>query len=499
MSKFNSVKEKNVTKNLAGGVAFKSSAKLEIASLLLTSFLTDKYYETADDTINRLTNLSNELDDKQFLAKASIYARDKYRMRSVSHVCSAIIAETVHGEEWLKRYYDKVIMRVDDMTETLSYFWRNGKKPIPNSMKKGFSMAFGRFDEYQLAKYQAKNKELSLVDVMRLVHPRKTEKNAIALEKLVKGELVNTETWNAKLSSSIKKDMSDEEKTQAKKQSWSDFLNKGDDKIEMFALLRNLRNIWSTEDPELQEKAIQLLTTPKLIHRSKILPFRFQTAFQEISSMRTKSGVSRLMLALSQAADIALDNVPKFDGKTAILVDVSASMRGQTSEIASLFGAALYKNNNADVYLFDETTHIFRGNPQDSLFTLANGMRFNGGGTDFQQAIQHLGKRHYDRIIILSDMQSWGDSTWYNSWTPPANEAFNKYRREVNPECKLYSFDLRGYGTLQMPERNIYCLAGFSENTFDLMLKLDTGVSNLINEIESVILFISQNAYLRLL
>lgn len=486
MSRFNATKERTATTNLAGGKAYKSTTKLEIASLLLTSFLSDKFYEKANDTIERLARLYKTLDDKKFLAKASIYARDKYRMRSVSHVCSALLANDIHGEAWLKNYFDKVTMRPDDMLETISYFWKDGKKPIPNAMKKGYAKVFGRLDEYQMAKYQAKNKEVSLVDVMRLVHPRKTEKNAIALEKLVKGELVNTETWNAKLSSSIKKDMSDEEKTQAKKQSWSDFLNKGDDKIEMFALLRNLRNIWSTEDPELQEKAIQLLTTPKLIHRSKILPFRFQTAFQEISSMRTKSGVSRLMLALSQAADIALDNVPKFDGKTAILVDVSASMGGQASEIASLFGAALYKNNNADVYLFDETTHIFRGNPQDSLFTLANGMRFNGGGTDFQQAIQYLGKRHYDRIIILSDMQSWADSTWYDRWTPPVNEAFNKYRREVNPECKLFSFDLTGYGTLQFPERNINCLAGFSENSFDLMQQLDTGISNLVAEIEAI-------------
>ena len=484
MGKFNATKTRNFTENLAGGNAYKSSAKLEIASLLMTSFISDKYYESSKDTLSRLSRLFDELDDKKFLAKASIYARDKYRMRSISHVCSALIAEKVHGEEWLKSYFDKVTMRVDDMTETVSYFWRNGKKPIPNSMKKGYSKAFGRFDEYQLAKYQSKNKELSLVDLMRLVHPKKTEKNASGLEKLVKGTLVNTDTWNAKLSQNLNKKLTDEQKAEVKKETWAEFVNKGDDKIEMMALLKNLRNIWSTGDDAVREKVLQLLVTPELIHRSKILPFRFYTAYKELCQLPDSN---RLILALSQAADISLDNVPLFDGKTAILLDVSGSMYGKPAEIASLFGAALYKKNNVDVILFDETAlYLDSAHAADSLFTIANSMRFNGGGTDFSCAIRALGNKKYDRIIILSDMQSWMDSSSYNRFVTPVNLAFNSYKHVVNPNVKLFSFDLNGYGTLQFPEANVFCLAGFSESVFDLMQKLDDGVSNLIAEIEKV-------------
>ena len=484
MSKFNMTKTRNVTENLAGGKAYKSSAKLEIASLLMTSFLSDKFYESSGDTVHRLSELFDSLEDKKFLAKASIYARDKYRMRTIAHVCSALIAEKVHGEEWTKSYFDKVTMRVDDMLETVSYFWKDGKKPIPNSMKKGYSKAFGRFDEYQLAKYQAKNKELSLVDLMRLVHPKKTEKNASGLEKLVKGTLVNTETWNAKLSQNLsKKELTDEQKAEVKKETWAEFVNKGDDKIEMFALLKNLRNIWTTDDENVRKKVLQLLVTPELIHRSKILPFRFYTAYRELRGLPDSS---RLILALSQAADIALDNVPLFDGKTAILLDVSGSMSGRVSEIASLFGAALYKKNDADLILFDEVArHVDQVNAADSLFTIANSLRFNGGGTDFSCAIRALGAKRYDRIIILSDMQSWSDCI-RSIWHVPVNKAFNAYKSKINPEVKLFSFDLAGYGTLQFPETNVFCLAGFSENTFDLMQKLDKGVSDLIAEIEKV-------------
>lgn len=481
MAKFNATKERTITKNLAGGKAYKESAKLEIASILMTSMLSDKYYESADTTMDRLSKLFLNLEDKKFFAKASLYARDKGHMRSVSHFCSAILAENIHGEEWLKNYFDKVVMRTDDITETIACYWKNGKKPIPNAMKKGFGKAFSRMDEYQLAKYQAKNKDVSLIDAVRLIHPRVSEKNATGLEKLVKGTLTNTETWNAKLSSACK-NKTVEEKLEVKKETWKEFVNKDSKMIESFALLRNFRNIWETNDEETRNKAIQHLTTPEVIYRSKILPFRFYTAYKELKNI----GDARVLRALSKAADIALDNVPSFDGKTAILVDVSGSMSGKPSEIAALFGAALFKKNNADVILFDGKAEYFKANPEDSLFTLAETMPFNGGWTDFSCAIRRLGNVRYDRIIILTDMQSWVDGTPSPWMTTCANKEFNAYKNRVNPECKLFTFDLQGYGTLQFPETNVFCLAGFSEKTFDVLQKLDNGVSTLIQEIEQI-------------
>ena len=44
MSKFNETK-KNDVRNLAGGKAYKESDEMQLASLLLTSFGDDKYYQ----------------------------------------------------------------------------------------------------------------------------------------------------------------------------------------------------------------------------------------------------------------------------------------------------------------------------------------------------------------------------------------------------------------------------------------------------------------------
>ena len=43
-----------------------------------------------------------------------------------------------------------------------------------------------------------------------------------------------------------------------------------------------------------------------------------------------------------------------------------------------------------------------------------------------------------------------------------------------------------GYGTLQFPERQVYCLAGFSDKTLDTLKQLDADPGALIRQIEAV-------------
>jgi hypothetical protein len=68
-----------------------------------------------------------------------------------------------------------VVRRPDDAIEILAYYLAVYNKPIPNALKKGLGTALSRFDEYQLAKYRKSAAEISLVDVLNLVHPPHTE------------------------------------------------------------------------------------------------------------------------------------------------------------------------------------------------------------------------------------------------------------------------------------------------------------------------------------
>lgn len=478
MSKFNSFAKGSKTENLAGGEAYKESSKLEFISILLTSFIQNQYYRSENDTIERIRELIKNEKDKKFVAKASLYARNEFGMRSVSHVVAGEIAKNVKKEVWTKNYFDRIIHRVDDMAEILSYYSsiNKGLHPIPNALLKGFKKAFNKFDEYQLGKYRGEKKEISLVDIVNLIRPKPNKKNENALKNLVKGELKSKNTWESQLTQAGQKAKSKEEKEQLKKDVWVKLIK--EKKIGYFALLRNLKNILE-QAPEIIDEAIVLLTDEKLIKKSLVLPFRFFTAIEELNTLPDSR---KIIIGLGKAAEISLNNVPELPGKSLIALDVSASMSGKPEKIARMFGSILYKKNNADLLTFANYSRFYSLNPLDNLLSLMKQISFDGGGTNFHSIFENL-KNKYDRIIILSDMQAWMDDGYYSS-NPISS--FNDYKKRTGANPLIYSFDLQGYGTLQFPERNIYCLAGFSDKIFDIMKLLEQDKNALINKIEAI-------------
>jgi hypothetical protein len=461
MSRFNTSPKGTATKNLAGGIAYKQTNKLELVSTLLTTFVEDSFYRSGNQTQKAIKTLVNSIQDKEFVAKAAIYARDVFNMRTGSHIVAGEIANLVHGEKWLKSFYNKVVVRPDDMLEIISYIKANSYK-LPNALKKGFALALQEFSEYEVAKYKKTSKSMSLVDVVNLVHPKPTE----AITKLVKGTLENPETWEV-LITQAGSDLT------KKKEVWKNLVL--EHKLGYMALIRNLRNILEFAPETIDEVCLQL-TNPEKIAKSRMLPFRFFTAIQEIEKVNFE-GVRKVIVALSQALDIALANVPKLS-KTLIVIDESGSMRGKESDIASQFGAILVKANpDADLLTFAYDARYQNINALDSTMTIARNIQFSGGGTNFT-SIFETAKNGYERIIILSDMQGW----MYDS---KLKEKVAEYRK-LNPEVKIYSWDLRNSGTMQFPENNVYCLAGWSDKVFDIMKLLESDKKALLNEIEKV-------------
>lgn len=467
MAKFNETK-KNDVRNIAGGKAYKESDEMQLASLLLTSFGDDKFYQKENDTYKQLKQLI-EVCDKEFVAKAIIYARKEFGMRTITHIASSMLAKHIGGKEWGKSFFDKVIKRVDDMTEIVACHLSR-KEKLSNAMKKGFAKAFERFDDYQLAKYKGEGKGVKLVDLVNLVHPITSAKNNGAIEKLVKGELKSFDTWESELSA-VGGDI------EAKKAVWRNLLD--ENKLGYFALLRNLRNIIQLNDETLKNKALNALLNESAIKKSLVLPFRFSTAYDEMAKIDSDA-----MRAVSRACEIACSNVPKLEGKTLIALDVSGSMSScRVADIASLFTAVLLKSNDCDLITFADNAIYRIVNPDDSVMTIKNAIQYACGGTNFESVFRVANKK-YDRIILLSDMQAWIQDGWYAK-SPKA--AYEKYKVYFNaPNCKFYSIDLAGYGTLQMPQQDVYCLAGFSEKIFDLMKHFECDKQALINEIHNI-------------
>jgi len=473
MSRFNQTITPNKTVNLAGGEAHAQTPELELVSILLTSFANDQFYRSAGNTFEQLKSLIAKCD-KKFVAQAAVYARTQFGMRSITHVVASELARHISGQDWAKDFYKAIVYRPDDMMEILAYhIAKNGK--IPNALKKGFALAFDRFDKYQLAKYRGENKGVKLIDVVNLVHPVPTEKNADAIKALVSGGLKSFDTWESEMTKAGQLAANDEEKADFKKDVWIRLIR--EKKIGYFALLRNLRNIIE-QAPEIVNEAIETLTNEALIKKSLVLPFRFLTAYDEIQKLSSDKIVRDVLMALNKAVDISVNNVPVFDGETLVVLDVSGSMQGKPAQIGSLFAAVLIKSNNADFMTFADTAKYRNVNPMDSTVTIANSIRFSAGGTNFHSIFQTANKK-YDRIIILSDMQG-----WVGSFTP--EREYKQYKQATGVNPFIYSFDLNSYGSMQFPEQNVFCIAGFSDKVLDTMKLMETDKRALINTIKGV-------------
>src|SRR4051812_20267091 len=223
------------TVNYESGRAFIQTAKLELVSIMLTTFLEDEFYRTEKQTTARIRELIGKVGDSRFVAKAAIYARHTHGMRSVSHLVAGELAKTVKGAPWTKRFYNQVVRRPDDVVEILGYYLAIYGRPVPNALKKGLGLALGRFDEYQLAKYRRDHSLFKLVDAVNLVRPRATP----AISKLVRGELAPAQTWETKLAQAGVAETV--EQAAAKSQAWAELVR--ENKLGYLALLRNVRNV----------------------------------------------------------------------------------------------------------------------------------------------------------------------------------------------------------------------------------------------------------------
>lgn len=443
MARFNLKKAPTKTTNLAGGIALKHSAEMELVVSVLTTFLEDKFYETGDERLERIKKLI-AMVKPEFVAKLAVVARTQFHMRSVSHVLLGELSKIHRGDSLVSRAIVKAAERPDDLIEIASYVG----KPIPKQVKLGIAKALTGFNRYQLAKYRGEGKQLKMVDLFNLVHPKPVnEEQKKDWKDLMEGNLKAEDTWEARLSSG-----------EDKGKVWKDLIL--EDQIGYMALLRNLRNIDEQADEKTKETACKMIADPERVKKSKQLPFRFMNAYENVSNQD-------MLEAIAKAMDISLDNVPVFKGKTLLAIDKSGSMNGDPIKKAAIFAAALMKNNTVDTILYSDNVKEVKYLKGTPVLTLAEKIEkdlFSGGTNTslvFEYATINSGV-HYDRIIILSDNESWVDD-----WMGGTQTAKNNHARVNN--CFVYAMDLAGYGTRDIGGDKVFHLAGWSEKIFDFM------------------------------
>jgi hypothetical protein len=73
---------------------------------------------------------------------------------------------------------------------------------------------------------------------------------------------------------------------------------------------------------------------------------------------------------------------------------------------------------------------------------------------------------------------------WMGYETP--TRQFAEYKSKFGANPFVYSWDLAGLGTLQLPEKNVFALAGFSDKVFDIMKMMELDKKALYNEIKAI-------------
>ena len=491
MAKFNSPsKGKNLVQNKEGGLAYKLSFKRELIGKVLTSFVEDKFYVSTQEQTGWVKEYVKKLSDPDFVFKLAIYARTRFNMRSISHVIAGEAIDALgYDPAYLKGFFQEVIVRPDDILEIASYRKRihGSLKPLPNSMKRGFSAAIKGFDTYQLSKYQGKDRDISMVDIINLVHPRPNKKNEEALSSIIKGGLAS-QSFKGSIGKAMKGvDVKDEkEVAKAKEKAWTEQIR--DNKLSFWALIQNLSNISKNiKDVELLEKVRIMLIDPIRIKNSRVLPFHI---LRVIKNLKNRPECSCFIGPLSEALEISVDNCPRLKGETCVVFDTSGSMQGQSGDFGSLFAAIFLKANpDADLLLFDCDgasyslgSRYFNVNTRDSLSTIAQILRrqVRSRGTDFCCIFKAL-NRQYNNIIIISDEQG-----WYGSNRLPPTKPLARYKETFQCNPYIFVFDVAGEGTIQFPENEVFILSGYSTHIFDVMKALCVDKEAMIKEIEAI-------------
>lgn len=556
MAKFNEKKmaKQPTERNFMGEDAFLLKPKEEFISSIMTTFLSKdgSYYESSNEEVNRILSLLEKIDPL-FACKAAIYARENGNMRSISHLLGAALAKYISGQEYAKRFYNRLIVRADDMSEIVSaYASLNGMslndiKKIPNSIKKGFKEALERLDAYQIDKYKMKNREVSLIDLIRLFHPKGNQKNAEAFKRLVNGEslegLYETKILEKEMTKAgqLTKGATEDEKKEAKHEAIAEILDnvKG---MPIMNLIRNLRNIILYAPDKVEDACSQLRIKDKILN-SRLLPFRFATAYAEIEKMtwgkpNTDTAITfesdkaegeltkaqfnslkrSLLDALEDAIQYSVENIPELEGNVAILVDHSGSCRGDaggssavsafsktsTAMIGNLFGSMMaYRQKNVYIGLFgDKLIDV----PMDRNMKMLdfNKMSFEKGACcgpctetgiyDFMRKCIDE-KKKVDNVVVFSDCQignsTYGFTPWYGKKGSDRGEHFHELFKEfkkLNPMCNWIVVNLRQSGGTSVFDKSMRILniSGWSDKIFDTIKSQCRGWDAVIKEIESV-------------
>lgn len=390
MAKLN-VKTSNPEKTREGAQAARITNLQALRRSVLSCMLWEReFYEDGEEIAGRIATLADAVSAEE-LAAVAIEAREQSKLRHVPLLLVSALAK--RGGAIVGDTIERVIQRADELSEFLTIYAKaNGVTPdklkpkLSNQVRKGLARAFGKFDEYALAKYDRAG-SVRLRDALFLCHAKpKDEAQADLWTRLVKNELATPDTWEVALSGGADK-----------KETFERLIREG--QLGYLALLRNLRNM-------VEAGCDSALVRDAIIARrgaQRVLPFRYVAAARAAPQFEP---------AIDQALGEAIAHLPVLPGKTVVLVDVSRSMDSKLSAKSDMTrmdaACALASLINGEVRMFSFSTALVEVPPRRGMAgvdALRNSQAH--GGTELLGAVAAINQNvEYDRLIVITDEQA---------------------------------------------------------------------------------------------
>lgn len=496
------------TINEAGGIAYSMDSASALAQYAVTGCLNGTYYASESEQLDTVKDHASKCKP-EFIAKLAVYAREKAFMKDMPALLMGILAARKETE-----YLKTIFNRVTDNGKMMRNFVQMirsgqlGRRSFGTSIKTLLQKWIAGRDGKQLF-FDSVGNDPSMADVIKMVHPKPKDDERASLYAYLLGKEFNIEKLPKIVQDFEKYKKAKEGEVPSVPFQMLTSLDLGTKEWTAIAknagwqMTRMNLNTFSRHDVLKDKKMVDLIAArlrdEAEIKKAKAFPYQIMMAFKAGVDMPRK-----ISDALQDAMEIAVSNVPAFEGKVFVFPDVSGSMssaitgnrKGSTTAVrcidtAALIAAAIMrKSKDAMVIPFESDVVNLKINPRDSVMTIAETIGSVGGGGTNCSAPLHLlnmKKETGDLIIYVSDNESWIDGSGSMMRHTGTLHEWLEFKKR-NKKAKMVCIDLQPYDTVQAPNSpDVMNIGGFSDVVFDVIARfLNEPNTNWVKIIEEV-------------
>ena len=393
-SSITSVLPRATTVNEAGGPAYKFPAKHALAQLAATGTFGNVYYTSAQNQLDQLRKLINEVDDNEYLAKLAVYSRERAYMKDMP--AALLVTLSTRDTALMHKVFDRVadngrvLRTVFQMVRSGQF----GRKGLSSSLQRAFQRWLNEASTGKLLSASIGN-DPSLRDVLRMARPTPKDDARRALFGWLTDKKVDkwAPATEADLPSAVQSLSAFRTADTAEAQA----LIAGDLQVRWDLLADTAKGplVWKAIARQMGPQALRMNLNTLLRHdvfkngnkpdntmidyvagriadvdairRSRQFPYQFLAAYLNAAD----EVPHKIKSALHDAAEIACGNIPQLPAPVIIGLDTSGSMgcsvtgwqwsRPRTSkmrcvDVAALFAAAILRRNPDSVV--DSVRHV---------------------------------------------------------------------------------------------------------------------------------------------